>query len=47
MDKWRNYCSDRKTIKKVKIVNEETIVGILCPIEELKSKKIIEKEIFL
>ena len=45
MDAWREYCSRRDTAKEVKILGDEKIVNLLCPIYDLRNEKVIVKEV--
>ena len=44
MPTWREYCANRKTIKRINTIQSEGIIDILCPIEELKKHNVIIKE---
>lgn len=41
MDKWKNYCADRKSDKRLNTIDNEQIVDILCPIGSLISAGVI------
>lgn len=41
MKKWKEYCSNRKTPKKLNVITSENIVDLLCKIKDLKEYKVI------
>ena len=41
MNKWREYCGDRKNKKKVSFLQKEEIVDLLCDLEDMRNKGVL------
>ena len=41
MDLWHKFVTDRKKHKKVNVIKNESIVDLLCRIDDLKSDNIL------
>lgn len=44
MKRWHDFCADRKTPKKVNVIQSESIVDILCKINDLRKYGVIIRE---
>lgn len=47
MNKWKEYCSNRNTPKRMNIIQSESIVDLLCKIDDLKKYGVITKTLDL
>ena len=45
MNRWNEYCANRKTPKRLNIIQSENIVDLLCKIRDLKRSGVIVKTI--
>ena len=44
MKRWHDFCADRKTPKKMNVIQSESIVDILCKINDLRKYGVIIRE---